>query len=478
MSNDASDIKMETVHLENITNKQIDECDTKAHARLRRRIDRRLLPLCAWLYLMNYLDRSNIGNAKILNQETGDSLLQKTGMRAIDYSLTITVFSIAYSIFDVPSNWVLKRYCRPSLWLAFLALGWGALTLGFAWADNVSVVIAIRFFIGVFEAGFFPGIVYVIAAWYRSEERAFRICIVSSSATLAGCFGGCIAYGMAFLNRKGNLAGYQWLFIVEGAITILCTSLIVAFMPNFPDTAKWLSEEEKDFAQRRLGEQSVSFTSEPASRREIIETCVGPRMLGHYCAYLSNAIVINSLVYFCPTIVAGLGYTSIEAQLMTVPPWALGYILCLCLAWTADHFNQRSLIVTVASIGSGAAFLATTLLPVTAYRKKYACLIISCCGVFSNIAPLTSWVICNMPSPRVVGLAAALNNAMVGIGSIIALWIWKDSEKSTGYPTGNSVCAACSFVTAVVAFGLRWTYTRMNRMNILDTTGIARDWKL
>jgi hypothetical protein len=117
---------------------------------------------------------------------------------------------------------------------------------------------------------------------------------VSSSATLAGCFGGCIAYGMAFLNGKGNLAGYQWLFIVEGIITILCTGLIITFMPNFPDTAKWLSEEEKDFAQRRLGEQSISFTSEPASRGEIIETCVGPRMIAHYCTYVSmNASLID-----------------------------------------------------------------------------------------------------------------------------------------------------------------------------------------
>ncbi|OQD85593.1 hypothetical protein PENSOL_c097G05563 [Penicillium solitum] len=472
MSIDASEGKLDTVHAENVTNIQIDECSEKIHAKFRHRIDRRLLPLCAWLYLMNYLDRSNIGNAKILNQETGDSLLQRTGMTAETYSITITIFSVAYSIFDVPSNWVLKRYCRPSYWLSFLALGWGALTLGFAWADNVSAVIAIRFFIGVFEAGFFP------AAWYRPEERAFRICIVSSSATLAGCFGGCIAYGMAFLNGKGNLAGYQWLFIVEGIITILCTGLIIAFMPNFPDTAKWLSEEEKDFAQRRLGEQSISFTSEPASRGEIIETCVGPRMIAHYCTYLSNVIVVSSLVYFCPTIVAGLGYTSIEAQMMTVPPWALGYVMCLSLAWVADHYNQRGIIVIVTSIGSGAAFLATTLLPLTAYRVKYACLIISCCGVFSNIAPLTSWVICNMPSPRVVGLAAALNNAMVGIGSTFALWIWKDSEKATGYPTGNIVCAACSFLTAVLAFGLRWTYTRMNRMNTLDSAGIARDWKL
>jgi MFS family permease len=131
--------------------------DAKRHALLRRKIDRRMMPLCAWLYLLNYLDRSNIGNAKILNSETGDSFLQSTGMTARDYSITITLFAIAYSVFDVPSNWIMKRYVRPSVWLASLLFSWGLLTLGFAFVKNYSAVLGLRFVIGVFEAGFFPG---------------------------------------------------------------------------------------------------------------------------------------------------------------------------------------------------------------------------------------------------------------------------------------------------------------------------------
>lgn len=129
----------------------------KKHAHLRRKIDLRMMPLCAFLYLLNYLDRSNIGNAKILNQETGDSFLQSTNMTARDYSICITLFAIAYSIFDVPSNWVLKRYFRPSIWLAMLMGAWGLLTLGFAFVESYTAVLGLRFMIGVFEAGFFPG---------------------------------------------------------------------------------------------------------------------------------------------------------------------------------------------------------------------------------------------------------------------------------------------------------------------------------
>jgi sugar phosphate permease len=125
--------------------------------RLLRKIGIRLVPLCAFLYLLHYLDRGNIGNAKVLNSETKDDLLSQTKTSAHGYAMTLTVFAIAYSAFDVPSNIVMKRYVLPSRWLATLLFCWGALTLGFAVVKNFETVVVLRFFIGVFEAGFFPG---------------------------------------------------------------------------------------------------------------------------------------------------------------------------------------------------------------------------------------------------------------------------------------------------------------------------------
>lgn len=129
----------------------------KRNKKLNLRLDIRILPLCCWVYLLNFLDRGNIGNSKVLNQETGDDLLQKTHMTANGYALTVTLFSLAYTIFEVPSNWVMKHYVRPSLWLGILLLCWGALTIGFAGVQNYATVVVLRFLIGVFEAGFFPG---------------------------------------------------------------------------------------------------------------------------------------------------------------------------------------------------------------------------------------------------------------------------------------------------------------------------------
>lgn len=128
--------------------------------KLRRKMDLRILPLCAWMYLLNYLDRGNIGNSKLLNSETGDSLIEQTRMTNLEYAIAVSLFAVAYALFEVPSNWIMKRYVRPSRWLATLLLLWGIFTIGFAGVQNFAQVTILRFFIGMFEAGFFPGICF------------------------------------------------------------------------------------------------------------------------------------------------------------------------------------------------------------------------------------------------------------------------------------------------------------------------------
>lgn len=117
--------------------------------RLVRSIDLRLLPVCAWVYLLNYLDRGNIGNVRVLNQETGDSLVEVAKISPTQYAIVLSLFSLAYGLFKVPSNWIMKRYVTPSRWLAFLLFGWGAFTLGFTGVQNFGQVNVLRFIIGM-----------------------------------------------------------------------------------------------------------------------------------------------------------------------------------------------------------------------------------------------------------------------------------------------------------------------------------------
>lgn len=161
---------------------------------------------------------------------------------------------------------------------------------------------------------------------------------------------------------------------------------------------------------------------------------------------------------------------------MTVPPWVVGYIVSLTLSWSADRLNARGYHIALASTVGGVGWLTAGLLPTHAYTARYGCLILCACGAFPSAAPLSAWVTCNVPSIAALGIAAAVNNSMAGASQIIAQWIWKDSEKLKGYPTGNFTCAACSFATALTAIGLRWCYGRMNARGDKDATGRQRVW--
>ncbi|KAF2102606.1 retrograde regulation protein 2 [Rhizodiscina lignyota] len=441
-----------------------------------RRIDLRILPLCCWIYLLNYLDRGNIGNAKVLNQETGDSLLQQANMNTYQYAVAITLFSLAYGIFEVPSNFIMKRYVRPSLWLGFLLFGWGALTIGFAGVQNYATVVVLRFLIGVFEAGFFPGIVYFITMWYRVEERALRIACVVAHANLAGAFGGCIAYGVGKTNGTNGLQGFRWLFIIEGLITALCTVLVIWFLPDYPSRARWLNEEDKQFANDRLQVDGGGFTKRHASKHEIKETLIGWRMLAHYFTYTVDCIPLGSFTFYIPTMVAGLGYTSLEAQLLTIPPWVCGYLTALTISFIADRYNARGYMVFASGILGGTGWLIEGILPAHAFTARYGCLILAACGAFPASAPLTAWVTCNVPSVAMMAIATAVNNSCAGTGQIVAQWIWKANEANEGYPTGNYLCAACMYVVAIMGLVLRYMYGRMNKNGSLDAAGEKRVW--
>ncbi|CAE6466106.1 unnamed protein product, partial [Rhizoctonia solani] len=162
--------------------------------RLVRKIDLHILPASITIYLLCFLDRSNIGNARVLNDATGHSLMKSLNLTNNQYLIALQTFLIAYTVFETPSNYFLKVF-RPSRWIALLMFLWGSITMILGAVQNYAGLTAVRFLLGVSEAGLFPGLVYLFTFWYRPEERSLRIALVWASATLAGAFGGAIAYG-------------------------------------------------------------------------------------------------------------------------------------------------------------------------------------------------------------------------------------------------------------------------------------------
>lgn len=439
--------------------------------------DKRIIPLSAAIYLLCYLDRSNIGNAKTLNASSHHDLLSETHMSNYQYTISLMIFLVAYGLFETPSNLLLKKL-RPSRWIAFLMFGWGACSMGLAGAHSYATVATVRFFLGVFEAGLFPGLVYYLTFWYRSNERSIRVAFILASATLAGAFGGAIAFGVGHINQARGLSAWRWLFIIEGAPSCLSALFVLFFLPDYPETVRWLSEDERALALGRLSVEGSKGMSNSDWWQDARATLADWRLWAHYAVYFGISAPFSSLSLFTPSITAGLGYEDLEAQLMTVPPYAVAYVVQVLVSWSADYFEARALHSAASAAVGACGFLASAVLPADAYSHRYGCLIVAAAGAFACIPPLLGWLSSNIFSTASVGLAIALNIGLGGApGQILGTWIYKADEAAVGYPTGHWTNAGLLFFVSFGCILLRMYYAWQNR-NTMASRGRGEDIRL
>ncbi|KAJ7887893.1 permease of the major facilitator superfamily [Mycena olivaceomarginata] len=396
---------------ESMTSYVYSEAAEKA---LLRKQDIRIVPLSAAIILLGNLDRSNIGNAKILNSETHNDLLSETHMTALQYTIALM------------------------RWIAFLMMVSGALTMGLGGTHTYAEVTVVRFLLGVFEAGLFPGLVYFLTFWYK--KRSVRVAFILASATLAGAFGGAIAYGVGHMNRDNGLSAWRWLFILEGLPSCLSSLLVFFILPDYPETAHWLTEDQKKLAAYRLNDQGSKGSSEAMSWQEAKHILKDWRLYAHYAIFFGVSPPFSSLAVFTPSIVAGLGFKSLKANLMTVPPYAVAYVVTVLTSWSADRNNSRGLHAGIACLVGAAGFMASALLPADAYARRYGCLMVAAAGSFASIPPPLGWITSN----------------------IVGVWIYKVDEATKGYPTGHWTNCALLLFSAVGCLGLTMYYRRLN----------------
>ncbi|KAI5888568.1 MFS general substrate transporter [Schizophyllum commune H4-8] len=446
--------------------------DTPEDRRLLRKTDLRIVPLSAFIYLLCNLDRSNIGNAKIMNKEAGHDLMT-------ELPISLMIFFLAYGLFEVPSNILLKKL-RPSRWIAFLMFAWGSVTIGLGGVQSYASLAVVRLLLGIFEAGLFPGLVYYLTFWYRPEERSLRVALILASATLAGAFGGAIAYGVSHMDYLHGLSAWRWLFILEGVPSAGLAVPILFLLPDYPETARWLTEGERERAVERLSAGGSKASSSGLTWADVRDTVFSARLWTHYVIYFGISAPFSSMSLFAPTIVSGLGYTSLNAQLFTVPPYAVAYVVQVAVAYGADKTNRRGAsslhsrgLFSAAFAFIGAiGFIVSGALPADDYKSRYGALIIACSGAFACIPPLLGWLSANAraatrtglaPSTSATGLAVAMNISFGAPGQILGVWIYKADEVAKGYPTGHWTNAALLLMVSVMCVGLHVAYGRMNR---------------
>ena len=209
-----------------------------------RRFDRHIVPWLFGLWLLAFIDRSNIGNAKI------DGLVPDLNLDGNKFNIVLTVFYIPYIMVDIPSNWLVKFF-GAGVYLPGLIIGWGIIAMCMGFVKSYAGLIVCRLLLGLFEGGLLGGMILYLSMFYRRHQMLFRMGLFYCAAPLSGAFGGLLATGLAEI-RYGGLNSWPWIFIVEGIITILFGILTTFFLPDTPAKSKFLSEPERVGALRRL----------------------------------------------------------------------------------------------------------------------------------------------------------------------------------------------------------------------------------
>ncbi|KAF2964218.1 hypothetical protein GQX73_g9346 [Xylaria multiplex] len=209
------------------------------------RLDLILIPWLCLLYLLAFLDRTNIGNAKVAG------LLDDLDLSIGQYNIALTIFFISYSVFEPLTNVLLKKL-KPSLFIPSIMFFWGASMVGMGFCYNYSGLLAARWFLGLAEAGLFPGVNYYLSCWYKRSEFGIRAAIFFSAAALAGSFGGLLAAAIEKLDGKGGLEGWRWIFVLEGLLTVVVAVASFWMVHDFPDDARFLTPDDRARVIRRL----------------------------------------------------------------------------------------------------------------------------------------------------------------------------------------------------------------------------------
>ncbi|KAI9881439.1 MAG: hypothetical protein M1830_000001, partial [Pleopsidium flavum] len=356
--------------------------------KLRRRLDLRLVPVIILQYFLSFLDRINIGNALTLGLPT------ELKLKSYQVNVALALFYVPYVIFEIPSNILLKRF-KPHVWLSGCTFAFGLVVLCHGFVQSYSGLLAARFFLGAAEAGVFPGCFYLLSMWYKREEALRRFSIFFNSVTLAGAFGSLLASAIENMNGIQDHSGWRWIFILEGLLTMVLGILTFFVLMDFPEDAKWLTPEEREFMQARL---LVDDEEKP----QPVSTASGLRsFFSDYKAYLGallffgGNIVGYSLTYFLPTIVKGFKYSAIETQLHSVPPFAAAWVFSVLTCFAAAK-ARHALSFVLFPLCLAFAGVGILLNVHTNVHLEYAAIFLVTMGLFGALPVALCWYVMNL----------------------------------------------------------------------------------
>ncbi|KAL0938280.1 major facilitator superfamily transporter [Colletotrichum truncatum] len=451
-NSDASSGQVETV--EQAFNTDSDIVDKATERAVLRKLDYRIVPMVMWVYLMNMMDRVNIGNARLFKME------KDLNLQGGQFQLAVSVLFITYCLFEAPSNMIIKRL-QPARYLAGLTLCWGLVATFSAFVQNFAALVACRLLLGLFEAGFFPGVVLYLSMFYSRRSLALRIAYFYGTAAASGVAGGLVAYGISFMDGTAGWSAWRWIILINGLPTIVTGFVIPFVLPNSPETAKFLSDEDKRNLVRIHEQQIGRARNLREMEWDDVKDGIRDWTTWAYCfALFPMLTMLYSFVVFLPTIIHGLGqWNATEVQAMTVPVYAVGAIVYVACARLSDLTQRRGYFVMGSIVSSIVGY--GMLIAEKGNAVSYAGTFFVSIGIFTSAGISFAWVPSNNPRYGKRAFSTGMHLTIGNSSGVAAPFLFADSNSfATGYAASMGMLVF-SFALNVI---LHMHFRRQNKL--------------
>ncbi|MFM2108228.1 MAG: hypothetical protein RLZZ513_1296 [Pseudomonadota bacterium] len=388
---------------------------------LYRKVAWRLIPLLLACYVVAYLDRVNVGFAKL-------QMIDQLGFSDTIYGLGAGMFFIGYFLFEVPSNIILHKM-GARVWIGRIMISWGLISAAMMFVTTPTMFYVMRFLLGVAEAGFFPGIILYLTYWYPADRRARITAMFMTGIAIAGVIGGPVSgIIMKYTNGIYGWQGWQWMFLLEGLPSVALGLVVIMMLDDRISEARWLTEEERALLAHNIAKDEAHKEDESFLR--IISS--GKVWL---CAaiYFSYVMGVYGVSFFLPTIIKSMGHTDVvEIGLISSIPYSVSVVVMLLVARSADRTGERRWHVAIPGM-LGAVGLALSVILAKDGTLAIAALTLGLSGIMTTL-PLF-W---SLPTAFLAGTGAAAGIALInslgnlaGFVSPYAVGWLKDATGST-----------------------------------------------
>ncbi|KAM0438552.1 hypothetical protein ACHAPT_001302 [Fusarium lateritium] len=432
-----------------------------AEIKLVRKLDWVILPTLWIMYWFNYLDRNAITVARL------DGLEEELNLTSTQYQTSVAILFVGYILGQVPSNMLITRI-RPSLFMAsFMAL-WAVVSTLTAIAKDFKGLLLTRFFLGVVEAPFYPGALYMLSMFYNRNEIATRISILFTANICGTAFAGLIAIGVFKMSGIAGLAGWRWLFILQGIITFIVSIAAMFILPDEPRNTRWLSQEERDLAVSRIAEDTVRLKANTSTWAGLVEALRDPNLwVLLFVQHLHLAA--SNFKNFFPTIVETLGFSRNVTLALTCPPYLVSGVISIAWSASSGHFNERVWHITASKCVAVLGFvLACTTLNMGA---RYFAMCTFATGVYSANSIILGWVSTTCGQTREKkAISLAIVNTFASISAIYGPYLWP-KWNAPRYTIPMLASAGFSIGAIFLAWLLRWMLVRANKKLLQSSDG-------